>query len=162
MKTEIKNSILAGIVFGFLFGIFLTIRYGFQYALIASPISGFAFGIILYFFVTSKTVKKQTQIANVDEGAIIFSGGANHLKNGEGVGGKLYLLTDKLQFKSHSFNIQSHELVIDIGKIKEVRTYNILGLIPTGLEIITTEGQSEKFVVNNRRQWKDEIDKIIF
>jgi len=160
MKTEIKNSILAGFTFGLLFGIFLAIRYGFQYALIASPISGFAFGATLYFFITSRTVENQTQIASVEGEDIIFFGAANHFKNGEGVGGKLYLLTDKLQFKSHSFNFQSHELIISLDKIKEVRVYNIFGFIPTGLMIVTNDGLIEKFAVNNRRQWKDEIDKL--
>ena len=64
--TEIKKSILAGIVFGIVFGLYLAVRFDTNYALIAGPISGLAFGAILYFFVTSKIVKKQTQIENLD------------------------------------------------------------------------------------------------
>lgn len=160
MKTEIKSSILAGLEFGFLFGIFLAVIYGFKHALIAGPISGFAFGTMAYFFITSRTVKNQTQIANVEGEDIIFSDVANHFKHGEGVGGKLYLLADKLQFKSHSFNFQNHELIINLDKIKEVQVYNLFGLIPTGLTIITNDGQVEKFAVNNRRRWKNEIEKF--
>lgn len=161
MKPEIKNSILAGLVFGFLFSIFFALSYGLQYALIVGLISGLAFGIILYFFITSKTVANQTQIGNVDGKTIIISGAANHFKNVESVGGKLYLLTDKLQFKSHDFNIQSHELIINLDKIKEIQIYNVFGFIPTGLKIETNDGQVEKFVVNNSRRWKDEIEKLI-
>jgi hypothetical protein len=158
--TEIRNSILAGLAFGLLFGLFLAVRFDTNYALIAGPISGLAFGTAIYFFVTSKTVKKQTQIENLDGKPIIRSGGANHFINGEAVGGKLYLLTDKLQFQSHGFNIQNHGQIIDIEQIKEVSFYNTLGLIPNGLAITTLGGQIEKFVVSGRQIWKEEIEKL--
>lgn len=158
--TEIRNSILAGIAFGILFGLFLAVRFDTSYALIAGPISGIAFGTALYFFVTSKTFKKQTQIENVDGKPIIRSGRANHFINGEAVGGKLYLLTDKLQFQSHSFNIQNHGQIIELQEIKEVSFYNTLGLIPNGLSITTLDGQTEKFVVNGRQLWKEKIEKL--
>ena len=158
--TEIRNSILAGLAFGLLFGLFLAVRFDTHYALIAGPISGLAFGIIIYFFVTSKTVKKQTQIENLDGKPIIRSGGANHFINSEAVGGKLYLLTDKLQFQSHGFNIQNHGQIIDIEQINEVSFYNTLGLIPNGLAITTLDGQTEKFVVSGRQIWKEEIEKL--
>jgi hypothetical protein len=158
--TEIRNSILAGLAFGLLFGLFLAVRFDASYAIIAGPISGLAFGTILYFFVTSKTVKRQTQIENHEGKPVIHSGGANHFINGEAVGGKLYLLTDKLQFQSHGFNIQNHGQIIEIEQIKDVGFYNTLGLIPNGLSITTLGGQTEKFVVNNRRLWKEEIEKL--
>jgi hypothetical protein len=158
--TEIKNSVFAGLAFGLLFGLFLAVRFDPYYALIAGPISGLAFGTVLYFFVTSKTVKKQTQIKNLDSTPILHSGGANHFVNGEAVGGKLYLLTDKLQFKSHGFNIQNHEQMIDLKQIKEVNFYNTLGLVPNGLAVTTLNGKIEKFVVSNRRLWKEKIEKL--
>lgn len=157
--TEIRNSILAGLAFGLLFGIFLAVKFNPQYALIAGPISGLAFGAAIYFFVTSKTVKRQTQIENLDGKTIIRSGGANYFINGEAVGGNLYLLTDKLQFQSHGFNIQNHRQIIDMEQIKYVGFYNTLGLIPNGLAITTLGGQTEKFVVNGRRLWKEDIEK---
>ncbi|MBA3683449.1 MAG: hypothetical protein H0W73_20130 [Bacteroidetes bacterium] len=158
--TEIRNSILAGLAFGFLNALFFAVWFDAHYALIAGPISGLAFGMVLYFFLTSKTVKKQTQIENLDSKPIIRSGGANHFINGEAVGGKLYLLKDKLQFQSHGFNIQNHGQIIDHEQIKEVSFYNTLGIIPNGLTIITRSGQTEKFVVNGRRHWKEEIEKL--
>jgi hypothetical protein len=158
--TEIRNSIIAGLAFGLLFGLFLAVRFDINYSLIAGPISGLAFGTAIYFFVTSKTVKRQTQIENLDGKPIIRSGGANHFINGEAVGGKLYLLTDKLQFQSHSFNIQNHGQIIDIEQIKEVSFYNTLGLVPNGLAITIHSGQTEKFVVGGRRLWKEEIEKL--
>jgi hypothetical protein len=158
---EIRNSIFAGLAFGIFFGLFLAFRYKADYALVAGPISGLVFGVAIYFFATSKTVKRQTQIENSAGNPIIHSGGANHFLNGEGVGGKLYLMADKLQFQSHGFNIQNHGQILGIEQIKEVRFFNTLGLIPNGLSILTSEGKTEKFVVNNRGLWKKEIEKLI-
>ena len=158
--TEIRNSILAGLAFGLLFGVFFALRFGINHALIAGPISGLTFGVILYFFVTSKTIRRQTQI-QTDGEKVIHSGGANHFTKGEAVGGKLYLLTDKLQFQSHGFNIQNHGIILEIEQIKEVSFYNTLGVIPNGLAITTLGGRKEKFVVNGRRLWKEEIEKLL-
>jgi len=158
---EIKSAILAGVFFGILCGTFLAFRTSINYALIAGPISGLFFGVTIYFFATSKIVKQQTQIEVPDGISILYSDGANHFKNGEGVGGKLYLLTDRLQFQSHNFNIQNHGLTIDIGQIKDVSLCNIFGLVPTGLAITTLDGKKEKFVVGSRKVWKKEIEKLM-
>lgn len=122
--TDIRNSVLAAIAFGFLFGLILADRFEMKYALIASPISGLVFGLAIYFLLNSKTIKKQTRIDNIDGETVIHSGDANHFVNIEAVGGKLYLLKDKLQFQSHRFNVNNHGLVIDLHHIKEVNFYN--------------------------------------
>ena len=158
--TEIKNSILSGLFFGLFFGLFQAFSRDINYALIVGPISGLLFGVVIYFFVTSKTVKRQTKIEISDDKTVVRSEGANHFINCEAVGGRLYLLTDKLQFQSHRFNIQNHELIIEIEQIKDVSFYNTLGLIPNGLTITTLNGKKEKFVVSNRRFWKEEIEKL--
>ncbi len=158
---EKRSSIIAGLAFGLLFGLFHSFRFEIKYALIGGLISGLAFGLAIYFFVTSRTVKKQTQIENMDGQPIIHSGGANHFKNVEAVGGKLYLFEDKLQFKSHNFNIQNHTERIDLNQIQKVIFYNTLGVIPNGLAIKKKDGQTEKFVVNGRRIWKGKIEKLI-
>jgi len=157
---KIKTSILAGIAFGLLLGTFLGFMHGINAAIITGPISGLLFGIFIHLFGNSKTVKRQTQIETKDGESIIHSGGANHLKNSEGVGGKLYLLSDKLQFKSHSFNLQNHELVIYIDQIKDITFYNNLGIVPNGLAVSLKDGRQEKFVVSGRQLWKTEIEKL--
>jgi hypothetical protein len=158
--TKIKNSILAGIFFGVSFGTFQGFMHGINAAIISGPISGLLFGIFIHLFVNSKAVKRQTQIETKDGESIIHSGGANHFKNSEGVGGKLYLMNDKLQFKSHSFNLQNHELAIYIDQIKDITFYNNLGIVPNGLAISLKDGRQEKFVVSGRQLWKTEIEKL--
>ncbi|MDQ3101660.1 MAG: hypothetical protein M3R08_09765 [Bacteroidota bacterium] len=158
---EIRNSILAGLGFGFFFGLFIAVRFNLEYSISVGPISGIAFGTALYFFVTSKVVRSQTNIEINDGTKIIRSGGANHFINGEAVGGKLYLLVDILHFKSHNFNFQNHGHIIEIAKVKEVSYYNTLGLVPNGLAITTVDGQTERFVVNGRQSWRREIEKLV-
>jgi hypothetical protein len=158
--TNIRNSILAGIGFGVLFGIFLAIRFNLNYALIAGPLSGLMFGTILYFFVNSNMIKRQTSI-EIDEGKIIRSGGANHFLNKEAVGGKLYLLEDKIIFKSHNFNTQNHKEEYLLNNITKIEFCNTLGIIPNGMKILMNENQSEQFVLNNRKFWKKDIEDII-
>ena len=110
--------------------------------------------------ITSNIETKKVQTENSNEQTIIHSGKANHFKNIESVGGNLYLFSDKIQFKSHSINIQTHELIIDLKQIREVSFYNSLGLVPNGLLIETIDGKTEKFVVNDRKVWKEKIDKL--
>jgi hypothetical protein len=156
--TEKRNSIIAGLAFGLLFGLYLAFRYEIQYALICGPISGILFGLGFYFFITSKTVKRQTQIEENNGEDIILCRSANHLKNREAIGGSLYLLTDRIQFKPHGFNIQNHEMKIELEEIKEIRVFNTLGIVPNGLELILMNGKIEKFVVDGRKQWREEIE----
>ena len=151
---------LAGLFFGLFFGTCQAFSHGINSAIISAPISGLLFGLYIHLFGNSKAVKRQTQIETKDGESIIHSGGANHLKNREAVGGKLYLLTDKLQFKSHRLNLQNHELTIHIDQIKDVTFYNNLGIIPNGLAISLKDGRQEKFVVSGRQHWKTEIEKL--
>jgi len=159
--TDIKNSVIAGIAFGVLFGIYMAFVNGFEYAIIAAPLSALAFGAGIYFFISSKKLNKQTEIEVLEGESILYSGRANHFKGTEAVGGKLYLLSNKLQFKSHGFNMQNHEQIIDIKDISKVSFYNTLGLIPNGLTILTNDGKAEKFVIGNRKTWKEKIEGVM-
>nr|WP_319399138.1 hypothetical protein [uncultured Carboxylicivirga sp.] len=160
MKNKLKNVIIAGLMFGLLFGIVLTFLFDIKSSVIIGFVTGLLFGLALLLFMNSKAVKKQTEIVINEGEEIIYSGVANHLKNKEAVGGKLYLQKDKLQFQSHNYNIQNHNQKIDIKEIKEISFYNSIGIIPNGLAIIKRDGKTEKFVVNGRRIWKEQIEKL--
>ncbi|ASU35821.1 hypothetical protein [Mucilaginibacter xinganensis] len=154
------RAVISGCLFGGFMGGFFALQYGLASGAINGLVTGLLFGTGIYFFITSKMIDKQTQIVvNADE-SIVLSDGANHFLNGEGVGGKLYLLNDRVQFKSHRFNIQNHEFEIGIADVEEVRFYNIYGIIPAGLEIRTTAGGKEKFVIHDRDKWKTAIVRI--
>lgn len=100
-------------------------------------------------------------LQGTDDDTIVYSGKANHFLNGESVGGNLYLFRHKIQFKSHSLNIQTHVLDIELSQIKEVTFYNTLGLVPNGLALNLNEGKTEKFVVYKRNFWKAEIENLL-
>jgi hypothetical protein len=162
MKSRSRNLILSAIIFGILIGVFDVFRYGISWGtLIYGVVFGSLFGVLIYFFSNSKKVKQQTQVKITEDDVLIYSGDANHSVKLEGVGGKLYLFSNRLQFQSHNFNIQNHGLIIEITQIAKVTFCNTLGLIPNGLAITTTEGKREKFVVNNRNVWRTEIEKLL-
>jgi len=88
---------------------------------------------------------------------LVKEGGANHFRNIEAVGGWIYLTDQRLLFKSHSINVQRHELSIPLQKISEAKPCMTFGIIPNGLEIKTIDGNKEKFVVEDRKNWVKKI-----
>ncbi|TPN82297.1 GRAM domain-containing protein [Aquimarina algicola] len=87
----------------------------------------------------------------LEDEIIEFAVPANHFVGIEGVGGKLFVTNKRIVFKSHNFNIQNHQLVIDYSNIKTIELSNTLGIIPNGLKIILQNNQIEKFVVQKRK-----------
>lgn len=156
--NELKSYLISGFAFGTVFSLLLIFNLGWKVGIPLGIVSGFAFGVRIYFFATSKTVKAQTQIA-ITESKIVYSGGANHFKNWEAVGGKLYLTKDQLIFKSHHFNHQNHELKIQIENIDLINYFRIFGIVPNGLVLNLNSGVKEKFVINNRKTWKKLIEE---
>jgi hypothetical protein len=158
---NIKQAIISGLFFALFMGIFWTFKYDIKFGLIGGGLSGIFFGLFIYLFTVSKKVNKQMQVEITEKDTLIYSDAVNHFLKKESVGGKLYLFTDRLQFQSHKFNIQNHGHSIGLTKIEKVSFFNILGLIPTGLAITTTEKEVEKYVVNDRKIWKTEIEKLL-
>lgn len=158
--TQIKRAAIAGAGFGLLTALYLGFAYSKHAAITGAPLAAITFGTAIYFFVNSKMVKRQTAIKPAAGETIIYQGGANHFKNGEAVGGRLYLLKNKLQFQSHAFNVQNHGLIIELDHITEIGLYNVSGFVPTGLAITVENGKQEKFVVNDRKSWKQHIEKL--
>ena len=79
---------------------------------------------------------------------------ANYFRWIEAVGGKIYFHEDRLVFKSHAFNIQRGEKEIKYKDITEAKIRMTMFIIPNGMEIITKDGFSHKFVLYGR-------DKVI-
>ena len=93
-----------------------------------------------------------TMPENVNSEPFFKNGFANHFVGIEAVGGQLFLGSNRLFFKSHSLNIQTHELEIPLSQI--VKTEKASGI--TGFNrfnIYLKDGTIEKFVVYNREDW---------
>ena len=86
---------------------------------------------------------------------IICHGYANHFKSWESCGGYLYLTNSKLIFKSHKFNIQNHEFILDLSEITNIEP-DSNSLFQNSI-IIYTKNKSEKYVVRDREFWIEHI-----
>lgn len=156
---QIKCSILSGVLFGLLFGLFNAFYVDINAALIAGPISGIMFGVAFYLICNSKICKEHAQDKAEREWKSIHSGAVGHIQDNEVVSGKLYLLTDRLIFQTHRPNVQHRKVTIYLKQIKEVRFFNTYEEIPNGLGIYMSDEKTERFIVNERRIWKSEIEQ---
>ena len=157
MKDIIKSTILGSLFYAIWMTIFMNIFIG------AEPIFIFFFSFlgfwVLIFLFQLFMLNKSNKIAKEISGKICYQGSANHFINCVGVGWYFFITNNKIIFKSHSFNVQKHDLEIPLKNIIEVKTYNNLWIIPNGLEIIQKK-KTDKFVVNNRAKIVEILNKV--
>lgn len=163
-----KEQLIGGLVFG------LIISLGYFFAnypeyeneslvvkiaiiAVATLILGLLFGWLLGKFVNSKSVKTSSIPTNLYDETVELEAMSSYFKNKEGVGGKMYLLQSKLIFKSHKFNIQDVELVIDKRDIAYVSRYKSIGIVNNGLKIDLRNNTSHKFIVNSAKEWYEAL-----
>lgn len=127
----------------------------------AGALSGFIYNFIMNLFKHSKFVKKSTTISLIENELIILEKDANHFKGLEAVGGRIYLTNDRIVFKSHSLNIQNHEVSFLWTEINSTTRYTTLGLVNNGLELHLKNNTIEKFVVEDTEAMFQEINKHI-
>ena len=168
-----KNQTKAGIFFGtvmaaffFLQTLFTSDNPGAKNILISLIVAVFcgALAGVLYAWTIGKFsrsgwIDKQTRITTEPGESILFDTTANHFKGMEAVGGKLYLTNKRLVFKSHKINFQKHQLSIDLSDIQKMDRYKPLGIANNGLLIKTADNKIEKFVVEKRETWVDQLGK---
>jgi len=161
-KEFLKTFFSAGALFGIIMGLFFGMINGIFAGICLGVISGFSFGLVISAFVQIQSRKFKKIGAEVTHGKkIVLDGGANHFKGAEGVGGWLYLTSEEVIFKSHAFNIQSHETVIPLDKIAEIKIGSTLGFIPNRLQLVLKNGVIERFVVFNRNTWVEQLNSAI-
>jgi hypothetical protein len=154
-----KLSIVSGICFGIMTGIFLAGEFNLYIVIGCAVITAIILSLFFNWLLNPERIMRQAAITDLKGNSVLHEGPANHFKNGEAVGGKLYLLKNEILFKSHKFNIQNHSQTISLQQIKEITFHNTLGLVDNGMAITTADGKVEKYVVNNRQQWKEKIEK---
>jgi hypothetical protein len=155
----LKVMLLTGIPFGLFMGIFWSFLYGSKSAVVMGPIAGILFGVSMGVFVNYQKKKFETERPSFPGEDLVKEGGANHFRNIEAVGGWIYLTDQRLLFRSHSMNVQRHELTIPLGEISEAKPCMTFGIIPNGLEIKMIDGKTEKFVVEDRNDWAKKIQE---
>lgn len=161
LMIKIRNSILAGFILGVIISTYLAFNVKMDVAIIVGVFIAIVSPILFYFKMFNK-IDYTVKFEKIDNNSIIYSGLANHFKNGISVGGTLYLLKDKLIFQTNSINyMQRHEHIIYLNEIKEVNFADTMGFISNGLFVKTNNNEKEQFVVNKRQIWKEEIEKLI-
>jgi hypothetical protein len=157
-----KRALLSGTAFGLLFGAAFSFMQGWlpPHAggdilafLIIALLSGALFGGFIGLFAGSRTVARQTAI-DLPPGEIVeYAGPANHFRNGEARGGKLYLTNRRLIFQPHHFNLQNAPVGIARSEIAGAAKSKTLGIIPNGLLVRQSNGETQRFVVSDRSAW---------
>jgi len=158
---KLKYSLLSGIIFGIIIGIYCYVTNKEKIAIVLSIFCFIAFSIISYFKMFSK-IDFSTEFEKIDKKSIIYSGLANHFKDNISVGGILYLLENKIIFQTNAINFtKRHQKIIELNEIDETDFRKTMGLINNGLFIKTKDNVVEKFVVNKRDTWKEQIEKTM-
>lgn len=152
------------LVLGLSTSIFLTLyishkgEYNFNVILFTAVFMFIFITIISYFKMFAHINNKEINFQELKN--IIYCGRANHYLNGIAVGGNLYLTDNQLIFQTNILNfIQKHECIINLKDVTSIEFEKTLGMVNNGLLIRTENGLKEQFVVTNREQWKNEIEK---
>jgi len=83
---------------------------------------------------------------------ILFSSLANYYKGIVSVGGKLFLTSKRLVFKSHKYNFPNHELSITIDDIVKVDRFKRFGM-NNGISVLCKNDKTKKFIVEEPEKW---------
>ncbi|MGB6066297.1 MAG: PH domain-containing protein [Desulfomonilaceae bacterium] len=153
----LKMMLLTGIPFGLFMGILWSFLYGSKSGVVMGIVAGVLFGALMGAFAGYQKKKFEMERPTFAGEDLVKEGGANYFRNIEAVGGWIYLTDQRLLFKSHSINVQRHELSIPLEKISEAKPCMTYGIIPNGVKIRTSDGNTEKFVVEDRKDWVKNI-----
>lgn len=136
-------------------GLFTTVwgAGGYLSALLTGAVSGVLFGLALSIFTTSDWVDRNTKPLLEDDEQIVREGLATHFQGIEAVGGRLVLTNERVRFKSHPFNIQTHDWSVARTNISEMEPVRTFGIVPNGLLIKEKSGETQRFVVRDREGW---------
>ena len=77
---------------------------------------------------------------------IIYSVMANHVLNGEAIGGNLFLAEDRIIFRSHGVSIQKSNFEILLSDIVSIEKYKVSGMFGNGLKILQNS-KTDNFVI---------------
>lgn len=157
-KRLAKTVLIAGLPFGVVMSLFFMLSsYSPASNIATGVVSGALFGVGMAAFAEYQGRRFSGHDPCAPGEELLKQGGANHRRKAEGVGGYLYLTSERLLFCSHKFNLQNHELSIPLEDISSVRPRLTAGFIPNGLEVVWGGEKKERFVVAGRREWAREL-----
>lgn len=158
-QRKLRWVFFAAVAFGIASGIVLGIvtgsgYYGFHGGFLAAFVTGFVTKRALGVRAPAPQRVPSAHDMGFDPGEpVLHAGPANHFKGLEGVGGKLFLTDRRLRFRSHAFNVQTHDESYPLASIRSVEPSRTLGIVPNGLLVRLADGRTERFVVLRRSEW---------
>lgn len=132
---------------GLFFGIFMGIGF---------PYVSQKFGMKFSSKIGKNINPELTQGENIE-----IEGSANLFRGFEGVGGKLFLTSKKVVFKSHKLNIQKGQTDILYDNISKIIKRKTAKIFDNGIRIKTNDGSEFDFVVNDREKWIEKLREKI-
>lgn len=145
------NFMICWLGWGIPMGFLCSIIYG-------SLLKGFALGIaggilfagimIAFIVILSARIDKLRKRYGM-EGTVLYDGVANHLINKKAVGGCIFLMEDRFCFAPHLLNSTVEQWSVPYSDIAGVTNGRLLRSIAVHLK----NGETEEFVVNNRKVW---------
>ena len=155
MRKFLIRAVLAGLPFGIVMGVFVSVIFGdgFLLGLATAAFSGAFFGISMASFQR----RGERNPPAFDGENVLFQSLANHFRGVEGVGGWLVLTDQRLLFQPHRLNIQKEEWSVPLPDLIRMEPRRTLGFLPNGLRVVTTTGE-ERFVVEKRMPWLREVE----
>jgi len=162
MKPETKSSVLLAVVYGsfMFFWFWMTIGGGVTGAAFAAVFSGLLFATLCRLFVIfmNQRFKNNPPQLDADE-TIVYSGPANCMRGLEGVGGYLYLTSQRLLFRPHAINFQREQLSIPLPTVINVSaTEKTWGFLSNRLVVTDNSTKRHAFIVHGPKIWVQKIE----
>jgi hypothetical protein len=145
LGESVPKAVLEGVFFGVFFGVL----FGMLFPRFAGAFEKWGWA-----------KRSATPIFAAEE-RVIRESPANHFRRFEGVGGWLFLTDHRLVFKSHSLNIQRHEISLPFDMIVHAQPGMTAWVFPNGLLVTTRDGRRERFVVEGRDEWAASIRSAV-
>jgi hypothetical protein len=158
MKSFIRTFLRAGILFGLMMGLLYSLMSGPEFGIPAGVFSGVFFGLSMAVLSTYLEIKAQNEVPDIPGEAIIKQSACSHFVDGMAVGGYFYLTDKQLHFRPHRFNLKAKAVSIPIAHISQTEKSSRLGVLPDQLKILRTDGEIEKFVVEEVDEWAGAIN----
>ncbi len=91
---------------------------------------------------------------------VVKASDGKYMTNGSPVKGKLILTTQRIYFKPGTNGTTHPDLEIYPKDIEDILFFNEKLLFPSGLNIVTKDGNSIKFLIKKRTSWSEMIVKM--
>lgn len=165
MKRNVSSA-ATGVLFGlFIAVVYLAVQYmngteDLKKAVFTAVGTGVAAGLLFGLYIRSFSKRQAEAFKSVkarleSEGEVILDAAANHMYNGELVGGWLFLTDKELYFMANPMNVLSHSCRISRGSIENVSLMKQMGFL-SGVTV-ETSGGSEDFSVSRAKLWLEKI-----